>query len=431
MIKPKGIKVYKINGAVKMISKILLFSIFSFIMLSSLVYPAGFTIYNQDAAAVGMGNAFTAIADNPSAVFYNPAGINQLEGTQLRSGLNMIYSDTSFRGAESGKRTDIESNFATLMNGYLTHKINDKISVGGGVFTPFGLATEWPSDWEGATVSYYSDLKTFCVNPAISVQVHPRLSLAAGINYLYSDFKIRRVIDAGQLIGIPLGINLGRITLDGDDDNSWGYNLGLLFKISEQWKLGVAYRSQFTIKFKGRAKYRFSRILQPLFPATDISPRMKLPPIVSTQISANLWSKWTFASGITWTGWSVYDELAPNFENDFLIPPNMKSSPQDWRDVFAFHLGAQYQYNPTWLFRGGYIFDQTPVPERTLGPMVPDVDAHILSLGAGYTRDNFTIDVACMGMIPQDRHTRRNLDGLNGKYSVSWVSFLMSLTYAF
>ena len=113
--------------------------------------------------------------------------------------------------------------------------------------------------------------------------------------------------------------------MDGDDDNSWGYNLGLLFKISEQWKLGVAYRSQFTIKFKGRAKYRVSRVLQPLFPATDISPRMKLPPIVSTQISANLWSKWTFASGITWTGWSVYDELAPNFENDFLIPPNMKS----------------------------------------------------------------------------------------------------------
>ena len=120
----------------------------------------------------------------------------------------MIYSDTSFRGAESGKRTEIESDFAALMNGYLTHKINDKISVGGGVFTPFGLATEWPSDWEGATVSYYSDLKTFCVNPAISIQVHPRLSLAAGINYLYSDFKIRRVIDAGQLIGIPLGINL-------------------------------------------------------------------------------------------------------------------------------------------------------------------------------------------------------------------------------
>ena len=85
-------------------------------MLCSFVYPAGFMIYNQDAAAVGMGNSFTAIADNPSAVFYNPAGINQLEGTQVRSGFNLIYSDTSFRGSASGERTDMQTKFCCHCN---------------------------------------------------------------------------------------------------------------------------------------------------------------------------------------------------------------------------------------------------------------------------------------------------------------------------
>jgi long-chain fatty acid transport protein len=112
-------------------------------------YPAGFQIYNQDAAAAAMGNSFTAIADNSSAVFYNPAGINQLEGTQLRSGFHLVFPNTSFRGSKSGERTDMGNDIAALLMGYLTHKVNDKISIGGGIFTPYGLVTEWPGGWEG------------------------------------------------------------------------------------------------------------------------------------------------------------------------------------------------------------------------------------------------------------------------------------------
>jgi long-chain fatty acid transport protein len=413
-----------------MLSKILLFCIFFLIMLCSFVYPAGFMIYNQDAAAVGMGNSFTAIADNPSAVFYNPAGINQLEGTQVRSGFNLIYSDTSFRGSESGERADMQTNFAATATGYLTHKVNDKISLGGGIFIPFGLAAEWPSGWEGATVAYYSELLTYCFNPVISFQVHPRLSLAIGVDYLYADVKVRRVLDAEQLIGLPLPVNIGRISMDGFDD-TWGYNLGLLLHLNDRWKLGISYRSKLNLEFDGHAHYNVAPILQPLFPPTDISPRIELPPIISTQISAQLWDKWTFAFGTTWTGWAVYDELEPKFRNDLLIPPRMKKIPQDWRDVWAFHLGTQYQYNPTWVFRGGYIFDQTPVPERTLGPMVPDADGHLFSLGIGYTKNNFTIDLASMVLLIQDRHTRRNIDGLNGKYTSTGVNFLFSTTYLF
>jgi long-chain fatty acid transport protein len=399
-------------------------------LLCSSAYPAGFLIYNQDAAAAGIGNSFSAIADNGSAVFYNPAGINQLEGTQIRSGFHLVFPDTSFRGSKSGARTDMSDDMSALLTGYLTHKINDKVSIGGGIFTPFGLVTDWPSRWEGETVSTFSELRTFFVNPVVSIQVHPRLSLAAGINYVYSDFKMRRVIDPNQMIGLPLGISPGKVTLEGFDD-SWGYNLGLLFHLSERWKLGVAYRSKVKLELDGHAHYRLPPVLDALYPPTDISPRIELPPIVSASIAAQLWEKWTFATEIVWTGWSVYDELAPKFRDSMLVPPSMKSSPQEWRDVFAFHFGAQYQLTPMWILRGGYIFDQSPVPERTLSPMVPDADAHLLSLGVGYTKNKFTIDVASMVLLFEDRHTRRNIDGLDGKYTSTTVTFLMSVTYAF
>lgn len=400
------------------------------VLFCSTGYPAGFLVYTQDAAATGMGNAFTAIADNASAVFYNPAGINQLEGTQVRSGGMLYYPNTSFRGT-AGEKTDMKDDISGLVSGYVTRKLNEKISVGGGIFSPFGLVTEWPSRWEGDYVSTYAQMRTVFVNPVISIKVNPRLSLAAGINYVYADFKIRRGLDPFKIMGLPFRMTLGQISLDGSDDCSWGYNLGLLFNFNDQWSLGVSFRSKVNLNFDGRAQYRLPRLLQGLFPPTDISPRIELPPILSTQVSARLWERWILATGILWTGWSVYDELRPQFSNDFLIPPSMRSSPQDWRDVVAFHLGAQYQFNPSWVFRGGYIFDQSPVPERTLGPMVPDVDGHILSIGAGYSRNSFTIDAACMGLIQQDRYSRRNFDGLNGKYSVSWISFLVSVSYIF
>jgi long-chain fatty acid transport protein len=415
---------------VNKIVKEILFLIIISNMFCSSGYSAGFLNYNQDAAAVGMANSFTAIADNGSAVFYNPAGINQLEGTQLRSGFYLIFPNTSFRGAESGERTDMETDFAALMTGYITHKVNDKVSIGGGIFTPFGMVTEWPSGWEGKTVATYSDMRTFCVNPVVSVQVHPRLSLAVGIDYLYSDFKVRQVIDPNQMIGLPLGIPHGKVTLDGFDD-TWGYNLGLLFHINDRWKLGVAYRSKLKLEFDGHAHYHLPPFLQALYPPTDISPRVELPPMVSVEVSAQMWNKWTFATGFLWTGWSVYDELAPKFRDNLLVPPDMRSSPQGWKDVFAFHFGVQYQFNPTWVVRGGYIFDQSPVPEHTLGPMVPDSDDHLFSFGIGYARNRFTIDMASMILFFEDRHTRRNIDGLNGKYTSTIVTFLMSFTYAF
>jgi long-chain fatty acid transport protein len=396
----------------------------------SSAYPAGFLVYNQDAASAGMANAFTAIADNPSAVFYNPAGINQLEGTQIRSGFQLVVPDTSFRGSASDEGTDMHDGISTLLTGYITHKVNDKISIGGGLFTPFGLVTEWPSRWEGDYVSTYSDLRSFFINPVVSVKVHPRLSLAAGIDYVYSDFKIRRSIGFKQLTGIPLDLSLGKITLDGCDE-SWGYNFGLLFHFKDNWSAGVSYRSKVNLEFDGHAHYRMSPLLRPLFRPTDISPRIELPQIVSSQIAAQFMRKWTVATGIMWTGWSSFDELTPKFRNDFLIPSKMKSSPQDWNDAMTFHCGVQYQLNQAWILRGGYIYDQTPVPERTLGPLVPDADGHLYSLGAGYTKSNITVDVASMVLVFRDRHTRRNIDGLNGKYTSTTVTFLASLTYRF
>jgi long-chain fatty acid transport protein len=409
--------------------KIPVLSLFIFTIFPAIAFPANYIIYDQDAAAAGMGNAFVAVADHPSAVFYNPAGINQLQGTQLRVSGRVVFVETSFRGSASREKTDMRDDPAFTGAGFLTHKVNDRISLGGGMFAPFSLISEWPEYWEGRTVATYTDLRTVCINPVVSIKVHPRLSLALGVDYLYADFELRRVIDPGEFIPLLAGLPEGKARLKGKDD-TWGYNVGLLYDIADGWKMGVSFRSKFNLEFDGHADSHLPRILNPLYPDTDISPRLELPPEVAVGVSVRLWAKWTLATEILWTGWSTVDQLMPRFRrnNPLLVPQKMRVLPKDWEDAVAFHLGVRYRHSEAWTFRAGYAFDESPVPESTLDPLVPHFDSHLFTFGLGYWQGCFEVDAACTVMFFEDRHTRRNPDGLNGKYESMGVSFLLGIT---
>jgi len=68
----------------------------------------GFRLPNHDSEAVARGNAFTATANNPSAIYYNPAGITQLAGHQVSVGSYLIatgFSHRSVTGSTAGTDT--------------------------------------------------------------------------------------------------------------------------------------------------------------------------------------------------------------------------------------------------------------------------------------------------------------------------------------
>jgi long-chain fatty acid transport protein len=421
------------GGNLKRLALALVIGCFVVFCQNSSGYAAGFLIYSHDAASNGMGLAFAAQADNPSAIFYNPAGINLLEGTNFSSGGSIIMPDTTYK-SPSGNKTDMEKHVFFVPSVFLTHKINDKFSAGLGLFSPFGLSNDWPNDWEGRFISTFAEIKSIFLNPTISWQLHPKLSLAAGINYVDSEVKLKRSVDIegeiSKFIGFPVqlpGSPEGRTKIDGEG-NGVGYNLGLLFHFTDTTTIGISYRSSVDIDYDGDVDFNIPQPYSFLFPDGDVSSNIELPPILAIGICTTAINNWTFEFDLVWTGWSTFDKLTANFKEGF--PPDETIS-RNWDDVISYHFGIKYHWNESLVLRWGYIFDESPVPEETMDPILPDADSHIVTFGVGYQRKNLSFDLSYMGLIFEDRRTDKNIDKFYGEYETFTNLIAFNFQYRF
>lgn len=394
------------------VKKIILLLIAFFLFIPSISFGGGFLIYNQDATATGQGLAFTAQADNPSAVFYNPAAINRLDGTQFSSGSTIIMPQTSFKSALTGSKTDMESHIYLLPNIFITHKINDKFSVGLGFYSPFGLSVDWPKDWEGRYISTFSELRSFYLNPVVSWQINPNFSLACGVSFVYSDIEQKKALSF-----YPLPVHDGKAKLEADGI-SGGYNVAMLYHINENIDVGISYRSKVSIKYKGDVKTEAPSRLSSVVPHGDASVDIDLPPILATGISTSFIKNLTIEADLYWIGWSTYDELYADFEEP--VPKAFKTFvapvPRDYHDVLTYSIGLKYRLNPNFVVRAGYMYDTSPVPEKTSDPVLPDSDRNEISIGVGYNNNKYSLDLAYYAVIAKDRKVTNNINGFNGKY---------------
>src|SRR3990172_5583924 len=157
----------------KLISRVTLFFGLGLVPLSLMsltcdAYGGGFAVDEQGVAAMGRANAFAAQADDPTALFYNPAGIGQLHGTQFSLGTTLISPSTTLESVGSTLSTDTTAALFYPSTLYVTHEIRRDLHVGLGVFTPYGLSTEWPSTWEGRYLTTFSEINTYYINPNIA-----------------------------------------------------------------------------------------------------------------------------------------------------------------------------------------------------------------------------------------------------------------------
>ena len=220
----------------------------SLLLFLNLLIPApgimasGFAVYTQNAGALGQANAVTAHTDSPSTIFFNPALLNTLDGTQIEIGTTFIAPVRRFTSATTGQQTNGEDNLHFPGTLYVSHRLSNSLSAGFSVTNPFGLGSDWPDDWPGRFITTESELSTYNLNPVVSWQVHPGLSVAAGVDYLYLDttMKSRRMVGPFE----------GNQHFSGDG-TSWGFNLALAIQPAPDWTLGISYRSRFDVDIKG------------------------------------------------------------------------------------------------------------------------------------------------------------------------------------
>src|SRR5437867_6736845 len=189
--------------------------------LTTAAFAGGFSFNEHGAAASGKANAFAGEANDPSAIFYNPAGITQLPGTQLMIGTSIVKLDSTFRCSTTPcQNSQLQDQFPIIPHFYITHRFkqwDERVSIGLGVYTPFGIVVDWPDSWWGRFNTTDARLRVIVDNPTVSYQAFAELSVAAaiGIADAGAEFEQKFVflgenkVRVHDLEAHPIGWNVG------------------------------------------------------------------------------------------------------------------------------------------------------------------------------------------------------------------------------
>lgn len=383
-------------------------------LLAGQATAAAFFLKEQ--GATGQGNAFagaTAGAEDITYMFWNPAGLTRHDGIQGAAALSLIIPQPEFNngvgtraaafgGANlgGGNGNSDHGTDAVLPVMYGLWSANNDLKFGIGVNSPWGLATNNGTTWVGRYHATSSAIATVNVNPAVAYKINNMISVGAGLQAQYIKATLKNAIDFAVIAGQGPD---GRAKVEADDIG-FGFNAGILVEPMSGTRLGLAYRSHIKHQLEGDVAFTKTAAqagaLGALFTDTGVKANVDLPEIVSAGIYHQLTPQWAVMGEVQWTRWSKLQELRIDFDN-----PVQGDSVLDllWDDTFYVALGAAYRYNENWLLRAGTGFDQSPVPDATRGPRLPDSDRYWASLGASYSfTPQLKIDLAYTHIFAKD-----------------------------
>lgn len=406
--------------------------------MNSQSFAAGFALIEQ--SVPGLGNAYAgaaASAEDASTIFFNPAGLSQLESAQFIAAMHIISPSAKF--SNNGSSTNpllggvpitggnggngSETGFAP--NIYFALPISDTITAGLGINAPFGLKTEYDRTWVGRYHAVESDLKTTNINPAFSYRMNDQLALGFGIDLQYVEATLSKAVDFGtaciSLIGagtcVPAGVT-GPQSADGfaqvyGTDWSWGMNAGLLYTPTDATRIGLNYRSKVSHELTGSIDYTAPSTGATLFAAVfqdqPVHASVSLPETVSLSVAHEANDRWTILGDVTWTHWSRFKELRVVSNTG----TTLDTTTENWENVYRVSLGANYRYSDTTTLRIGIAYDEEPIPDaahRT--PRIPGNDRKWLALGTSYAmNDSMTLDAGYTHLFISDTPIN-NIDAL-------------------
>ncbi|HXE96247.1 MAG TPA: outer membrane protein transport protein [Dongiaceae bacterium] len=431
---------------------------------ASMAIGAGLKVNEQGAKAMAMGNAFTAQADDPSALFYNPAGIAFLKGAQVTLGSTTIYvPSTEFRGT-----TPLSGNPPTGVGStsvfekakqdifiapaiYATYSFDGMpLSLGLGINSIYPLAKSWDDSSAFRNQIMNIAVKPINFQPTAAYRFDGmNLAVAAGLDITHAIVTMQTMPYTADPLVANTAYETGLMGLDGTATDV-GYNFGLKWKPLPNVSFGAAYRSKIDLKITGSANFLattpagFSAIGMTTG-ATSVSSRTRAVSTVSTTItlpeSLSLGVAWQPTDKLTLefdaerTGWSSFQKLEFNFAGAQFANFNNKPKTLDWKDVWCYKVGGQYALTKNLDLRAGYMYDINPIPDSTLGPLLPDSDRHSFSIGQGFHNDHFSLDLAYMWTHFVARAVNNqdmaNLLGENGTFKSDVHLFGGSITVKF
>lgn len=371
----------------------------------------------QGARADGQAEAFAAQADDGSAIYFNPAGITQLRGTQYTGGDSIFLAAWEFHGT-SGQEQGMHLP-SVLPYGYLTSDFGlEKFRFGFGLNNDFGLNEDWGTSGPIQTLDQRAHMYNINMAPTVAYQINEHLSIGSAMNIYYGQLEEYRSI----ALGAP-PTPYGNFHFRGQD---WalGATPGILWKIDDRNTLAAVYRSGYTMKYSGEA--RVGAGWRTLTGPSHTWAEEKFPQSATLAYAVRPIQPLKLEADVVWTDWHAVKDVTLSSDN----PTFNQRIPADWKSGFEYRFGAQYDLTKHWTLRGGYAFGQNAIPSDTYAPLVPDSNYHLFSAGVGYTRGNWSIDAAYQFIYRETRHIGNSIYGslVDGTWDNHFNEFLVSLT---
>jgi long-chain fatty acid transport protein len=325
-------------------------------------------------------------------------------------------------------------------NAYVAYTLDNGLAFGIGFFSPFGLGTEWPAEWDGRRIALKTDIRTFFINPTVAYRINEQLSIGAGASYVFTDVKLKYRTRTYSTLTPPTPAAYdGTASLEADG-NAFNFNVGLLYKPLEDLSIGLSYRHSTNVDYSGQASFKDMQALSPWFPGGEGKTTIELPNTFFGGVAYTITPDVTVEADLQYTGWACYDVLQIDIATGPAAPAALGGGPlqkspapamKDWKNVVMVRVGGEYRADP-FAFRAGFIYDQTPQPDKSVEPMLPDANRVEFTLGLGYRiTPAINADVAYQFILFSDRSVAAPTNAFPGTYATTANLFGLNLGYSF
>ncbi len=400
---------------------------------SSAAWAAGYQL--QEYTVTGLGRAMAGagiMGDDYSALAFNPAGMGAVEKSGVQAGLigvdlrsRVVGKVNTAMGERKGK--EFTHIFRLLPHLFGQYKINDKTTFGMGLYTPFGLATDYRNNWYASAQGQYSAITVVNITPALSYKLSDKITLGAGVNLQYAQ---------AHLTGST--VDNGYSNMKNADDINAGYIIGLTVQPWKSTRLGVSYRSKVHHKLHGKDYGRAGQMPAAgsgaLQGVHKVNADITTPETIIFSAMQDLGKNWTISGTARWTKWSRFDYL--NIYQDNVHGRPLSSTKENWKNTWFYSVGADYKYDDNLTLRFGTAYDETAIKNSTDRTVrIPDERRVWMSIGASYKYNNWQADIGYahlfvrtarakattgtgMGAVTSDikYHTQSNILGLQFQY---------------
>jgi long-chain fatty acid transport protein len=393
---------------------------------------------NPPSGTFNLGRAGGRIAhiDDSSAVQQNPANLVDLTRPEANLTPSVVHMHAEHE-SPSGQRAETTDPWKILPNFFAAMPLADgKFGLGIGLTTPYGISNEWETDGSFANPTglryqapYYSELKTINFNPSAAMKLGENVRLGLGVDIIWSQVTFKQFFPWFLVVGDP-SVPDGHAQAQGDGFG-FGANAGITWQFAEKHRVAATVRSPVDVNHEGH--FRISNVPAPLgggVSRTEFETEIDFPTIVALGYGIELTDTIRVEADVEWIQFSRFDSL--NLDtggNPFL--PNISVN-EDWDDTFTAGIAGDWRFHENWTLRAGYQFYQSPVPDETISPTIPDADQHVFTLGLQWRHGRHALEAAYGLDFYDDREISNNQNPLfNGRYDITVHLFSAAYRFTF